>query len=82
MKVCILGSGLTSLTLAKTLINQGIFVDIFPSKKIFKRDSNRTLGISKINLDFFNKEVLNIEKLGWDIKKIEIFSENLIMKKY
>ena len=77
MKVCILGNGLTSLTLAKTLINQGIFVDIFLSKKIFKKDSNRTLGISKINLDFFNKEILNIKKLSWDIQKIEIFSENL-----
>ena len=77
MKVCILGNGLTSLTLAKTLINQGIFVDIFLSKKIFKKDSNRTLGISKINLDFFNKEILNIKKLSWDIQKIVIFSENL-----
>ena len=28
MNVCILGSGLTSLTLAKSLINQGILVDI------------------------------------------------------
>ena len=29
MKVCILGGGLTSLTLAKTLVNLGIYVDIF-----------------------------------------------------
>ena len=29
MKVCILGNGLISLTLAKTLVNQGIYVDIF-----------------------------------------------------
>ena len=81
MKVCILGSGLTSLTLAKTLINQGIYVDIFLSKNNFKKDNNRTLGISKNNLEFFNKEVLNITKLAWNIKKIEIFSENLNCEK-
>ena len=33
MKVCILGDGLTSLTLAKGLVNQGIYVDIFSNKK-------------------------------------------------
>jgi len=77
MNVCILGSGLTGLTLAKTLVNLGICVDIFSSKSKFKKDINRTLGISKVNLEFFNKEILNIEKFIWDVKKIEIFSENL-----
>ena len=77
MNVCILGSGLTSLTLAKTLVNLGICVDIFSSKNKFQKDINRTLGISKVNLEFFNKEILNIEKFIWDVKKIEIFSENL-----
>ena len=28
MKVCILGSGLSALTLAKALVNQKIFVDV------------------------------------------------------
>ena len=28
MRVCIIGAGLTSLTLAKALVNQKIFVDI------------------------------------------------------
>ena len=81
MNVCILGSGLTSLTLAKTLVNLGICVDIFSSKNKFQKDMNRTLGISKINLEFFNKEILNIEKFIWDVKKIEIFSESLNNKK-
>ena len=33
MKVCILGDGLTSLTLAKALVNKGIVVDIFSNNK-------------------------------------------------
>ena len=77
MKVCILGSGLTSLTLAKTLVNQGIYVDIFLSKNNLDKDKTRTIGISKTNIDFFNKYILNIEKILWDINKIEIYSESL-----
>tara|TARA_B100000963_G_C22548124_1_gene635427 strand:+ start:43 stop:1110 length:1068 start_codon:yes stop_codon:yes gene_type:complete len=77
MNVCILGSGLTGFTLAKALVNQGIRVDIFSSKNKSKKDINRTLGISKFNLDFFNEEILNIEKLIWNIKKIEIFTDSL-----
>jgi 2-octaprenyl-6-methoxyphenol hydroxylase len=77
MKVCILGDGLTSLTLAKTLVNQGIYVDIFLKKRTKHHDTSRTLGISKSNIDFFNKNILNIEKLLWNINKIEIYSENL-----
>ena len=33
MRVCILGDGLSALTLAKALINQNIFVDMFAKKK-------------------------------------------------
>jgi len=77
MKVCILGSGLTSLTLAKTLVNQGIYVDIYLSKNNLDKDKTRTIGISKTNIDFFNKYILNIEKILWDINKIEIYSESL-----
>ena len=77
MNVCILGNGLTSLTLAKSLINKGICVDIIYNNKKDKTNFDRTIGISKINLDFFNKEILNINKLSWNINKIEIYSENL-----
>jgi len=77
MKVCILGDGLTSLALAKALVNKGIYIDVFLSKSIKKKDKSRTLGISKSNIEFFNKKIMNIEKLLWDIKKIEIYSENL-----
>ena len=77
MKICILGDSLTSLTLAQNLVNLGIRVDVFSQLKKKGRNYNRTLAISKSNIDFFNNHILNIEKLLWDIKKIEIFSENL-----
>ena len=77
MNVCILGNGLTSLTLAKSLVNKGICVDIISNNKKYKTNLDRTIGISKINLDFFNKEILDINKISWNINKIEIYSENL-----
>ncbi len=81
MKVSILGSGLTSLALAKSLVNQGIKVDIFSDAKIKKNSNIQTIGISKSNTDFFNKNILDIRKFLWNINKIEIFSENFNNKK-
>ena len=80
MKICILGDGLTSLTLAKALINIGVYVDMFSNKKK-KQNKSRTLGLSKSNIKFFEKNILNIEKLLWEISKIEIYSENLNYEK-
>ena len=77
MKVCILGNGLVSLTLAKALINEGIYVDIISNKKKIIYSKERTLGISSSNIKFFNENIININKLLWDIKKIEILSESL-----
>jgi len=81
MKLCILGNGLTSLSLAKSLVNKGINVDIFSNQKNLNQDKTRTIGISKKNLDFFNREILNINKFLWNINKIEIYSENLKTEK-
>ena len=77
MRVCILGDGLSGLTLAKALVNQNIYVDILTQKKDIKINRSRTLGISKSNTDFFNKNIINIEKILWKLKRIEIFTENL-----
>ena len=77
MKVCILGDGLSSLTLAKALVNQNIYVDVLLQKKHQKFNQSRTIGISKSNTDFFNKNIINIEKLLWKLQKIEIYTENL-----
>ena len=77
MKVCIIGSGLSALTLAKALVNEKIYVDILYSKKSNKNNKSRTIGISKSNLEYFNKNIINLNKIIWKIKKIEIFSDNL-----
>jgi len=81
MTVCILGNSLTALTLAKVLVNYKIDVDIIFNKKNYKISDSRTIGISKNNLNFFNNNIINIKKLVWNIKKIEIFSENLKKEK-
>ena len=75
MKVCIIGSGLVSLTLAKVLTQKDIFIDIFVTKKNSHYDKSRTLGLSKSNIDYFNNEIINIRKILWEIKKIKIFTE-------
>jgi 2-octaprenyl-6-methoxyphenol hydroxylase len=77
MTVCILGNSLTALTLAKALVNQNICVDILFNKKNLNLSQTRTIGISKNNIDYFNKNIINIKKIIWKLKKIEIFSENL-----
>ena len=78
MNVCIIGDGLTSLSLAKNLVNQKIVVHIYHKTKKNKSFSNRTIGISKENLKFFQNKILKIEeKLLWKIDKIEIFSEKI-----
>ena len=81
MEICILGNGLISLTLAKALANLGIYVDILSNQNVKNQDKIRTIGISKRNIEFFNEHILNINKILWDINKIEIFSESLKNKK-
>ena len=81
MTVCILGNSLTALTLAKTLVNYEIDVDVIFNKKNYKINDSRTIGISKSNVDFFNTNIINIEKLIWNIKAIEIFTENFSKEK-
>jgi 2-octaprenyl-6-methoxyphenol hydroxylase len=78
MNICIIGGGLTSLSLAKNLINKKINVHFYHKNKIQNISSSRTIGISKNNLEFFNKEIYDIsKKILWEIKKIEIYSDKL-----
>tara|TARA_Y100000389_G_scaffold17428_1_gene15241 strand:+ start:2034 stop:3110 length:1077 start_codon:yes stop_codon:yes gene_type:complete len=77
MRVCILGSGLSSLTLAKALVNQKIYVELISQKKNQKISHSRTLGISKSNTDYFKKNIIDIDKLLWKLNKIEIYTDNL-----
>ena len=75
MKVCIIGEGLVSLTLANVLIQKELSVDIISNKKRNFVDKTRTIGISKSNIDYFNNEIINVNKILWNINKIKIFSE-------
>ena len=75
MKVCIIGDGLTSLSLAKNLVNKKINVHIYHKKVLTNFVSSRTIGISKKNLEFFEKNIITLKKENkWKIKKIEIYS--------
>ena len=78
MNICIIGDGLTSLSLAKILINKKIKVHIYHKKSINKFSPNRTIGMSKNNLSFFEKKIIKLPKeIKWQIKKIEIYSEKM-----
>ena len=81
MRVCIIGSGLSALTLAKALVNLNIIVDVDTENKKEKINQSRTIGISKSNLEYFNKNIINIEKKIWKLKKIEIYTDNLKKEK-
>jgi len=75
MRVCILGSGLTALTLAKALVNQNICVDLISSNKNYKINNSRTIGISKSNFNYFNRNITNLKKISWKLKQIEIYTD-------
>ena len=81
MTVCIFGKNLTSLTLAKALINKDIDVDLFFSNTKNNINHTRTLGISKSNVEFVNEHIVNIENILWKLNKIEIFTDQLKQEK-
>ncbi len=81
MRICLIGSGLTSLALAKVLVNKNIHVDILRDKKKQIIDQSRTIGITKSNVEYFNNNIVNIEKIIWKLNKIEILSDKLNKKK-
>ena len=76
MNVCIIGDGLTSLSLAKNLINKKINVQIYYKNIVRNSSLSRTIGMSKNNLEFFEKNIIKLpKKIKWEIKKIEIYFE-------
>ena len=76
MNICLIGDGLISLTLAKTLINNKIKVFMYCNNHKKISNYNRTIGITPNNLDFFQNEIIKIKKdLFWKINKIEIYNE-------
>ena len=81
MKVGIIGNGLVSLSLAKALVNLKICVENISTQKKNTINQFRTIGITKSNIDFYSNKILDINNLGWKIKKIEIFNEKFKEKK-
>ena len=75
MNICLIGDGLTNLALAKCLTEKNINVSLYYSSTSRKLSNNRTIGISKENFDFFQKNIIKINKFSWPIKTIKIFSE-------
>jgi len=76
MNICLIGNGLTSLVLAKNLINKKINVFVYYKNVKESIYQSRTTGISKNNFDFFNKEIIKLKKnMIWKINQIEIYSE-------
>ena len=62
MNVCIIGEGLTALSLAKSLINKKINVHYYHKSRNSNFSSNRTIGISKSNFEFFKFQKITIGK--------------------
>ena len=77
MKICILGDSLTSLVLAKILVNKNVKVDILFENNAINFSNSRTFGITKKNYEFFTNEILNLKKISWDLNNIEVYTENL-----
>ena len=76
MNICILGNGLTALSLAKNLTKKKINVQIYETKRTVNSSLNRTIGVTKKNLEFLNKEILALKKktLGL-LKKLKFFQK-------
>ena len=78
MNVCIIGEGLTALSLAKSLINKKINVHYYHKSRNNNFSSNRTIGISKSNFEFFKEKIFQISKNNyWKINRIEIYTDKI-----
>tara|TARA_B100000953_G_scaffold207536_1_gene171256 strand:- start:326 stop:577 length:252 start_codon:yes stop_codon:yes gene_type:complete len=83
MNICLIGDGLISLTLAKTLINNKIKVFMYYKNNKKTSSNNRTIGITSNNLDFFQKEIINIKKdLFGELNKSKFTMSRIKKKKY
>ena len=78
MNVCIIGEGLTALSLAKNLVNKKINVHYYHKNRNGNFSSNRTIGISKSNFEFFKEKIFQISKSNyWKINRIEIYTDKI-----
>ena len=76
MNICLIGNNLTSLIVSKILINNGAKVDFLSLKDKKYHLSNRTIGISKSNIDFINSNICSLNNLNFEkINRIKIYSD-------
>ena len=74
MNTCLIGFNLTNFLLAILLSKKGFEVDIIFDEKNKSKSNNRTIGISKKNIEFL-KSILNIpNRFLWPISQIEILN--------
>ena len=74
MNICLIGYNLTNFLLAILLSKKGFEVDIIFDEKNKSKTNNRTIGISKKNIEFL-KSILNIpNQYLWPILQIEILN--------
>lgn len=74
MKACLIGYNLTNFILAIVLANKNFKVDIVFEKKIKIKQGNRTIGVSKTNIDFLNSLFKIPKNCLWPIYDIKIYN--------
>ena len=75
MNICLIGFGTPSLILANILAKKNIKISIFDEGKSINNFTNRTIGITKNNIDYLEKEKIIIKNKSWKINNIKIFNE-------
>ena len=76
MNICLIGFGIPSLILANILANKNIKISIFDEGKKKNKFITRTIGITKNNIDYLEKEKITIKNNFWKINNIKIFNES------
>ena len=56
MNIALIGESITSLILSKILTKKNINISLFFERNNLKKQSLRTIGISKNNIDFLKKK--------------------------
>ena len=76
MNACLIGFNLTNFLLAILLSKKGFKVDIIFEEKNTYKFTNRTIGVSKKNVEFIKSFLQIPNQYLWPIKEIEIFNLN------
>ena len=76
MNACLIGFNLTNFLLAILLSKKGFKVDIIFEEKNTHKFTNRTIGVSKKNVEFIKSFLQIPNQYLWPIKEIEIFNLN------